>query len=53
MPRSRQRAVALSPVVGDGDRRLQRDPFVELAVDQPFLPAVEPAQVLADASLPT
>src|SRR3546814_10575335 len=28
-------------VLGHGDRRLERDPFVELAVDQPFLPTVE------------
>src|SRR5690606_38975965 len=33
------------------DRRLEREPFVELAVDQPFLPAVETLEVFADAIL--
>src|SRR5690606_32759523 len=42
---SRSRAAAIGGYV---DRRLQRDPFVELPVDQPFLPAMEPAQILLD-----
>src|SRR5690606_39014198 len=36
-PRSRT-----APVLCDIYRGLERDPFVELAVDQPFLPAMEP-----------
>src|SRR5690606_21477803 len=38
-------------VLADEDRRLQCDPLVELAVDQPFLAAVKPLQILADALL--
>src|SRR5690606_5317211 len=39
------------PVLRHGNRRLERDPFVELTVDQPLLPAVKPLQVFADAFL--
>src|SRR5690606_17966940 len=45
---ARRRALA---VLGDEDRGLQRDPFVELAVDQALLPAMEPLQILANALL--
>src|SRR5690606_40478644 len=38
-------------VAGDRNRRLQRHPFVQLAVDQPFLSTVQALQVFANALL--
>src|SRR5690606_14176869 len=38
-------------VAGDRDRRLQRHPCVQLAVDQPFLSTVQALQVFANALL--